>query len=1059
VVVNLAKLMITVGANLSEAEAGLSKIQKQAHQVADELTSFGTRMTAAFTVPTVAMAALGASFVVTEQRAKTALTSITGSAETANKTFEQMIDLADKFGVKQADLLPMAQRLIGVGVAADEAAGAMEIMLNTAAGAKSATMSTEEAMMRLTTAFSQMIAKGKLTAEEMTQQAGEVFPAWQLLAEQMGTSVAELQDRAKKGALSAAEALPELFEAMRKKYGEIGIAIGELLPGAFARLQNAAERALGSLMGPSIEQLTNLLNSLYPVIVDIGAAFGRLDPEVKKLIVTFGAIIAAIGPLALLLAGITVVITALISPVGLVVSALAALAIAAAVAATAFAQNWGGIRDKIMGALNGIAPVVEKLIDDAFTWGSNLIISFANGMADAVSFIADVLNAIADTISGWLEPGSPPKLLPDIDKWGALAMQEYMKGWLNADFGVFNEISKMIEERLRFVARAEGGDLAEMIFGSRAALMQAMNDMREFGQISEDTMQAIADSSGSAAGEIQGIIETYIEWVQAGEDVARIQKEITQINRQFAAELRPLQSEMDKINDAQQELADQERMARLAEQVAKGKADPKELSMLAREIELRKQIRDVKGRQREATDAKQAELEAAEGVRDALQPQIDAFKNMNKYQQDSIRLMDEFTKATGGAGGGAKKAGAELDKLGEKFKLNVPTPEKIEAKFREMWDKIKEGWDKALAPINTFLARIDEGLKDPFKEIATSLESIAKSIETIRQGLGLGGDLEAGAQRFLGPGGRPGEQDFAVQFPELSTGLQRVGEMMAKLGEIDDALWSIIGEILNRLGGLMMTTWDNYVVPEWRRLMQLLGDAFTILTLEPIRKFAEVMHTYVIPILEAWAQFIQGTLLEVFRLLGVGINTAIATFADLVIIALTPFHNVLVIIEGFLKGDFDKALKKVKDNFDLAWKAALDIKANFDLLGAAADSARAALLRLAGLPSPTSIAKGVTGAIGEAFSGINDQSEPNASGARQWGGPVIGGGAYWVGEHGPELFRPNLPGSIIPNHQIMLGGLTINVMPGTSGEDAERLAAMIWDQATDALRAIVPAAG
>jgi len=44
------------------------------------------------------------------------------------------------------------------------------------------------------------------------------------------------------------------------------------------------------------------------------------------------------------------------------------------------------------------------------------------------------------------------------------------------------------------------------------------------------------------------------------------------------------------------------------------------------------------------------------------------------------------------------------------------------------------------------------------------------------------------------------------------------------------------------------------------------------------------------------------------------------------------------------------------------------------------------------------------------------------SGARANGGPVASGSTYLVGERGPELFTPNLSGSIVPNNQ--LGGRT-----------------------------------
>ena len=44
-------------------------------------------------------------------------------------------------------------------------------------------------------------------------------------------------------------------------------------------------------------------------------------------------------------------------------------------------------------------------------------------------------------------------------------------------------------------------------------------------------------------------------------------------------------------------------------------------------------------------------------------------------------------------------------------------------------------------------------------------------------------------------------------------------------------------------------------------------------------------------------------------------------------------------------------------------------------------------------------------------------------GARAMGGPVLAGGTYLVGENGPELFRPQSSGSIVPNNRLsQLGG-------------------------------------
>jgi hypothetical protein len=73
------------------------------------------------------------------------------------------------------------------------------------------------------------------------------------------------------------------------------------------------------------------------------------------------------------------------------------------------------------------------------------------------------------------------------------------------------------------------------------------------------------------------------------------------------------------------------------------------------------------------------------------------------------------------------------------------------------------------------------------------------------------------------------------------------------------------------------------------------------------------------------------------------------------------------------------------------------------------------------------------GGLGEALSTALSGA---FSGARAEGGPVTGGGAYLVGERGPEVFRPAGAGTIEP----AAGGGGISVTVQVSGGDAGGLA-------------------
>lgn len=114
-----------------------------------------------------------------------------------------------------------------------------------------------------------------------------------------------------------------------------------------------------------------------------------------------------------------------------------------------------------------------------------------------------------------------------------------------------------------------------------------------------------------------------------------------------------------------------------------------------------------------------------------------------------------------------------------------------------------------------------------------------------------------------------------------------------------------------------------------------------------------------------------------------------------------------------------------------AERAASSIEAAFDRAGAglarslarAASDGELSLAELAGavLASINAAASGTGGGLSAV---IARAAGAVFSGARADGGPIMGGGAYLVGERGPELFRPSTSGAIEP---VAAQGVTVNV--------------------------------
>lgn len=86
------------------------------------------------------------------------------------------------------------------------------------------------------------------------------------------------------------------------------------------------------------------------------------------------------------------------------------------------------------------------------------------------------------------------------------------------------------------------------------------------------------------------------------------------------------------------------------------------------------------------------------------------------------------------------------------------------------------------------------------------------------------------------------------------------------------------------------------------------------------------------------------------------------------------------------------------------------------------------------------IAKGISGSISGSggIGGWMKSLIPSFGGARANGGTVSGSSAYLVGERGPEIFKPNTSGTIIPNSSINSGGnVSVSVNVDAAGGDVQ----------------------
>jgi hypothetical protein len=150
-------------------------------------------------------------------------------------------------------------------------------------------------------------------------------------------------------------------------------------------------------------------------------------------------------------------------------------------------------------------------------------------------------------------------------------------------------------------------------------------------------------------------------------------------------------------------------------------------------------------------------------------------------------------------------------------------------------------------------------------------------------------------------------------------------------------------------------------------------------------------------------------------------------------------RNTQDIIADTLTGGFDKGAKGVLDSFG-------------DMLTQLAAQAIAADIAGYLFGEEGGGEKGSTGLFDTFLSAAGSYFSAGKAG----GGPVSPGNVYPVGERGPELFKPRVPGTIIPNNQLARiggGGAVVNQTINVAGTPSLRTARQMQIEAARAQRA------
>ncbi len=421
-------------------------------------------------------------------------------------------------------------------------------------------------------------------------------------------------------------------------------------------------------------------------------------------------------------------------------------------------------------AVNNILPGLGPLIQSAVQWGSGLVSAFAQGMVQAFTVVVGVLQQLGAVVAAWLQPHSPPKVLPDIDDWGQETAQLWVDGFRAVDTSAIVEMGNTVKgvlENLVDVGQMNQEGVIPAVLGTQSAIAQAIASADEFGAVSEDAIRSVIDAAGAAGPQVADLVANYFDLREATLEVERAQAGLNRVTDEYAQKLNPLNAQLKSIQDQKRAVDDQIRIRDLQEDIASGKLDELETQRAQLEIaEIQQQavIRGVEDERNAAVAAEQEKLNAAKAAQSALEARqqdikagIQLTNQQNQLLGEQTRLLAQLAQeaanaaksaaaaAGGGGGGGIAVPKVALPAAGAGIGAGIELPEvpKLDlsgvigpiANAQQRFIEFKDTLGDTAGAIQERVSPVVTTVRDAFTTISTVVQAALPYITGIATGL------------------------------------------------------------------------------------------------------------------------------------------------------------------------------------------------------------------------------------------------------------------------------------------------------------------------------------
>ena len=417
----VADLLIKIGADTKELNKEIASAKRQLNNAfGKEFLSMSGTALKTLEGLTAGIVAIGAASLKTAthlQTTRMAFQNLMQNAEKANRFSSELEDFAFNTPIDFTQVTSLAKEMVSLGLDTQETMAILKSAGDTSFGLGQGAAGVD----RIIQAFKEIIGSSEVSAEKIKSLAKEGIPAWEMLAEYMGTDVPTAMQKIADKSVDVETVINAFVTGMNSRFGGQMNEYGKTLEGGLSALQDGVERALrhigirldealgvGSIMTEAGNALGDFANAVEKSGI-IGALNEAIPTKFKLAIIGIATALVTVAIPAIYAS--VLALAPLITTIGAAVAATGPFIVAgAAIAGTlaALVLYWDEVCNAFNAGMQAIGTIVAigtDTIAEAFLWLGKCAVNAVGAMFEEIcgycpSWLEDWNNMLDSAIDG-----------------------------------------------------------------------------------------------------------------------------------------------------------------------------------------------------------------------------------------------------------------------------------------------------------------------------------------------------------------------------------------------------------------------------------------------------------------------------------------------------------------------------------------------------------------------------------------------------------------------------------------------------------------------------------